>query len=35
VPNSAYQISAISKKLHVPTPQGSMTNIYPESWTMK
>jgi len=35
VPNSAYQISAISKKLHVPMPQGSMTNIYPESWTMK
>jgi peptide/nickel transport system substrate-binding protein len=34
-PNGPFQISAIKKTLHVPLPQGSMTNIYPQFWTSK
>ena len=31
--NGAYQISVINSRLHVPLPQGSHTEIYPEAWT--
>ncbi len=33
--NGAYQISVISPHLHVPLPQGSHTEIYPEQWTYR